>query len=75
MYQDCVGDYNQVVDQDEECAEELENCVKATKVNQDLIKIMKSNPTKEKWKWLGIGFGVGSLVVTGIALGVIFGSK
>ena len=77
LYQDCVRDYNQVIDQDEECAEELGKCLEAIEVNQDVLDSIKSKPStaKVKWMWFGIGAGVGSLVVTGIALSFILGSK
>jgi hypothetical protein len=63
------------VDQDRECAKELDKCLDSSEVNRDLVVSLKSVTKREKAMWFGFGFGVGSLVISGIVLGALFGRR
>lgn len=71
LYRDCVNDYNAVVEQDDRCAKELEKCVSATEINQDVIHDINRDRRKKNAMWFGIGFGAGTIIISGVALGLL----
>lgn len=72
LYVDCATDYNKLVRQDNECAKELDKCLSATEVNQDVLKDINKKMESEKNKSFLNGLVIGSVSVSIIAIILVY---